>query len=73
VAPTNRRQQRQQNKWWHETLQFITLESNNQSVAPINQLAARKAAKASVFQFLKSNNQLVAQTNWWQQRQQSKW
>jgi len=51
VAPTNRRQQRQQNKWWHETLQFITLESNNQSVAPINQLAVRKAAKASVFYF----------------------
>jgi len=48
------------------------LKFNNQLVAPTNQLAVRKAARASVFIF-ESNNQLVTPTNWQQQRKQSKW
>jgi len=47
VAPTNRRQKRQQSKWWHQTRQFIIFKCNNQPVAPTNPPVARKAAKAS--------------------------
>jgi len=54
VAPTNRRRQRQQSNWWRQTRQFINFEINNQRVAPTNQPAARKAARASVFLFLKA-------------------